>query len=487
MALSKTEIDAVVVEIGPILVGGWIQKVFQPSPHGLVVEVRTPGRTYDLFLSAEADLSRLHIIRERYPNPPTPPAFCQYVRAHIQGSRVEKIEQVAGDRLVQITLQSKEGPRLLLAALTGKSANLLLLDADQIVLASLKGEKQRTGQRYTPPPPRVVRSKEEEERPIQPQTQEPCPISYAIEQRYRLHEQELIRDRARNLRLGQIRKAIKKIQRRMRGLQTDLEKSSQYKEYQRYGELLKGNLTNIRKGQMAITVVDYFDEGFPELVIPLDPQKTPQGNMEAYFKRHRKYETSERELRPRLARAEQDLQHLQEELLATNQDTWTAGVPSIEKGTSPQEARTPFPKNHNMKTPKRAGPFKRFLSIDDISIYVGRNSTENEALTHTFAHSEDMWLHARGTPGSHVIIRLEKGAQVPHETLRDAATLALQYSDLKKSGKGEVIYTRKKWVKKAKGRPAGTVLVTQEKSLFVNLDPARLAAIKRKSLEEASM
>ena len=56
--------------------------------------------------------------------------------------------------------------------------------------------------------------------------------------------------------------------------------------------------------------------------------------------------------------------------------------------------------------------------------------------------------------------------------------MALLYSDLKKSGKGEVIYTRKKWVKKAKGRPPGSVHVTQEKSLFITLDRARLEALK---------
>ena len=113
---------------------------------------------------------------------------------------------------------------------------------------------------------------------------------------------------------------------------------------------------------------------------------------------------------------------------------------------------------------------------------MGRNARENEELTFKFAHSDDLWLHARGTPGSHVVVRLEKGADPPPETIRDAATLALLYSDLKKSGKGEVIYTRRKWVKKMKGQPAGTVAVTQDKSVFVALDKTRLEALKERSL-----
>ena len=77
-----------------------------------------------------------------------------------------------------------------------------------------------------------------------------------------------------------------------------------------------------------------------------------------------------------------------------------------------------------------------------------------------------------------MVVRLAKGQDVPPETLRDAATLALLYSDLKKSGKGDIIYTRRKWVKKAKRQAAGAVTVAQEKSLFVTLDRARLETLK---------
>jgi predicted ribosome quality control (RQC) complex YloA/Tae2 family protein len=81
-----------------------------------------------------------------------------------------------------------------------------------------------------------------------------------------------------------------------------------------------------------------------------------------------------------------------------------------------------------------------------------------------------------------VVVRLAKGEDVPPETLRDAATLALLYSDLKNSGKGEVIYTKRKWVKKTKGQALGAVIVTQEKSILVTLDRARLEALKSRSV-----
>jgi Predicted RNA-binding protein homologous to eukaryotic snRNP len=121
------------------------------------------------------------------------------------------------------------------------------------------------------------------------------------------------------------------------------------------------------------------------------------------------------------------------------------------------------------------------MSADGLPIFVGRNAEENEELTFHLAKSDDLWLHARGSPGSHVVIRLAKGVDPPPDTLRDAATLALLYSDLKKSGKGEVIYTRRKWVKKAKGQAVGAVIVTQEKTISVKVDTQRLAALKERS------
>lgn len=121
------------------------------------------------------------------------------------------------------------------------------------------------------------------------------------------------------------------------------------------------------------------------------------------------------------------------------------------------------------------------MSTDGLPIYVGRNARENEALTFGEARPDDLWLHAHGTPGSHVVVRLEKGTDPPAETVRDAATLALLYSDLKKSAKGEIIYTRKKYVRQVKAKSPGTVTVTQEKTIFVTLDRSRLDRLKERS------
>lgn len=481
MALSRVEIASIVEEIRPALVGGWIQKIHQPAPRTITLEIRAAGHTVTLLLSADPDTARLHVLTRRYPNPPSPPAFCQFLRAHVQGARIEAVEQAPGDRIVRLPLAVRRGPCILIAELTGRRANLIVVDGDETVLAALDTERAVPGQPYRAPASRgPAQEAAEPTPPVAADHAQRFPFSSAMERRYHEQEEMLILARARQARLSEIRARMKKTARRAEALRADIEKAKGYQHYDRYGELLKANLHAMKKGQDRVTVIDYFDPGTPELIIPLDPAKTAQGNMEDYFKKHRKYLTAEREIMPRLTETERDLAALSAERQRIEDGSWTPEQ-------MPQTAAGRVRRQAGVRTKAgepRSGPFRRFLSSDGLPIYVGRNASENEHLTFAEGRPDDLWLHARGTPGSHVLVRLEKGAEPPYETLRDAATLALLYSDLKKSGKGEVIYTRRKHVRKVKGKSPGTVTVTNEKTLFVALDRPRLDRMKERSIRE---
>jgi predicted ribosome quality control (RQC) complex YloA/Tae2 family protein len=478
MGLSATDIAAVILEIGPALTGGWIQKIAQPSPSGIVLEVRTPGQTLPLLLSADPDTARLHIASQKLPNPPAPPPFCQFLRAHVQGARVDAISQVSGDRIVRMNLTAREGSRTLVAELTGRQADLLLLDGLEKVLASLNEDRDRVGKSYRPPAQRPHVPREPAGSWPTPSSDRPFPVSALLEERYGQREAALAATQLRQSRLAELKKSIKKAVRRIEALREDLDKAARYQDYARYGELLKANLGTIKKGHERVTVVDYFDPAQPELVIPLDPSKTPQGNMDDYFKKHRKFLAAGQEIGPRVEEMERELAALRKEHQAIQGGSWTP--PEAAPASAPNRrfrSSAPLPTS-GVQRSKRSGPFRRFISADGLPIYVGRNAKENDELTLKFAHSDDLWLHAQGVPGSHVVVRLEKGADPPPETMKDAATLALLYSDFKKSGKGDVIYTRRKYVRKAKGRPPGTVTVTQEKAIFLQLDRGRLDRLK---------
>jgi predicted ribosome quality control (RQC) complex YloA/Tae2 family protein len=270
---------------------------------------------------------------------------------------------------------------------------------------------------------------------------------------------------------------LKRLSRRILGMEEDLDKARRYESYGRYGELLKAHLAQVQKGQDRVTVEDYFDAELALITIPLDPAKNPTANMQDYYQKHRKFLAAEGEIRPRLEAAEREQTQLREEIDRIRRGDWQP-PPRTELPADRRHFRPADLQNRPNPAPRRRGPFRRFTSLDGHPIYVGRNAQENEALTHRFAQSDDLWLHARGVPGSHVVVRLPKGFEPPVETIRDAATLAVLYSDFKKSGKGDVIYTRKKWVKKARGKAAGTVSVTQDRTIFLQLDKTRLDRLK---------
>jgi len=474
MALSATEIEGVLHEIAPVLVGGRLQKIYQPNDRVLVFEWRVPGDTHRLLVSCEPETARLHLVSRPLPNPTSPPSFCQFLRAQVQGCRLDDIRQFDNERIVSLAVSTRRGPRTIVCELTGQTANMLVLDEQQLVLRDLNAQRPLVGHQYGAPLRRSGPLRHVAARFTAPTTTDRFPVSRAVEDHYHDKARDLAVNRATQVRLRMLRKALAKLLRRIDAWREDLAKAAAYRDYGRYGELLKANLTAITPGMERISLVDYYDPSLPEVTIPLDRTKSALYNMHDYFKKHRKSLAADRELSVRIAQAEPEVAALRREIASIEQGTWT-----------PPALGSPVPQtemmDQNRRPSARRGPFRRFVSADGLPIFVGRNAAENEELTFHMAKSDDLWLHARGAPGSHVVVRLPKGTDPPVDTLRDAATLALLYSDLKRSGKGDVIYTRRKWVKKAKGQASGAVTVTQEQSISVKLDALRLAALKERS------
>jgi predicted ribosome quality control (RQC) complex YloA/Tae2 family protein len=477
--LTASDVTEVLTEISPLLRGGWIQKIQQPTERTLVLDVRVPGQTHRLLICCQPGLVRLHVTTHSLANPPTPPPFCQFLRAHFHGARIDDIRQIGNDRIVELQVTGREGTYAIVCELTGNKANILVLDAERRVLRDLTRQHPLPGQAYTSPSRRNTHHETTPSR-FAGRIGSMLPVSEAIDAYYREQEATQTINRIKEERLRVLKKTLKKEQRLIDAWRNDLSRATAYRDYARYGELIKANLNGIMKGIDHIEMTDYFDDRLPTITIPLDPMKSAQGNMDDYFRKHRKYLAAERTLKPRIERAEHGIEQLRQEIKQIEQGIWTPPSAPTVRLNAATTVRATTSKDH-LATDRRRGPFRRFTSTDGLPIYVGRNARENDELTFGLAKSDDLWLHARGTPGSHVIVRLSKGTDPPPETIRDAATLALLYSDLKKSGKGDVVYTRRKWVKKAKGQAPGAVVVTQEKSLHVSLEKNRLEALKSRA------
>lgn len=306
------------------------------------------------------------------------------------------------------------------------------------------------------------------------------PVSERIEASHVTSELNATLENERQRHIAYVRKHVKKLQRRITKLTQDFEKVDTYREYGRYGELLKSHVSALGKGQKHITVVDYFADGLPEITLPLNPEKDGPQNLKDYFAKHGKFTGAQKNLLPRLDRVKAELTQSQQALRALESGSMTdLSERKIEQEIAqPMQGRMAHESQRSKPKRQQAVPYREFSSQEGYPILVGKTAKDNDAVTFKISKPGDLWLHARGTPGSHVIVRLEKKQQVPPETLKDAATLALFYSDLRKSGKGEVIYTLRENVRKPKGAKPGSVTVTQEKNLWVFVDQARLDRLK---------
>ena len=487
MSITLVDLNAVLAEIQPILIGGWIQKIHQPQDFALTLNIRSSGASVMVYISADSRFARLHFVSKKYSNPSSPPPFCQFLRSHLEGGRIEEITQESEDRLVYITMRKDEKVYRLVIALLGNRANVLLLNEKHMLLRSLKESRFQIGERFIPPKPQSSQSSQvaslwKKEGIEIPELGEKSfvakfPISAAIEFYYDKKEQSDNQEILHDQQLTHTRKSLKGAKGKLRALQEDLQKAERYREYARYGELMKSVLHDLTKGQETATLTDYFDPALPTLTLPLDPAKDPVRNMEDYFRKHHKYLGAQKHLIPRIETQRQKVTKLEEQLKQLEQ-----GIMDVT--LSPKTAKKPqlpLPPRSSKAKPAPAQGYRSYTSVDGLSILVGKTAKDNDYLTFKVGKPDDLWLHARGTPGSHVIVRLEKGQTVPHETLKDAATLTLWFSDLRKSGKGEVIYTFRKFVKKSKGQKPGAVQVTRDKSMWIECKDERLKRLKKVS------
>lgn len=157
--MDSLYLEALLGELQELLPGSRINKVYQPAAAEVIFKLWSRGRTLRLLLSCEAERSRMHLVEGAYPNPAAPPRFCQLLRARL--AVLIGLEQVPGERVVRLTFAGSNDSRYqLVAELTGRSANLILVDDQGLVVDALKrvpAEQGRTaivpGVRYEPPAP----------------------------------------------------------------------------------------------------------------------------------------------------------------------------------------------------------------------------------------------------------------------------------------------------------------------------------------------
>ncbi|MFN3699111.1 MAG: NFACT RNA binding domain-containing protein, partial [Dictyoglomus sp.] len=205
------------------------------------------------------------------------------------------------------------------------------------------------------------------------------------------------------------------------------------------------------------------------LEIDLDPSLSPIENAQKYFKKYKKLKKGISILKEQKEKLENELYYLNSLEFAIENAKTLADLKEIEEELE-KEGYLKEAKEQIIKREKKSEPYK-FVSSDGFEIYVGKNNKQNETLTFQIAKTEDLWLHARGIPGAHVIIKTQ-GKEIPENTLYEASSLAAYFSKGRNSSYVPVDYTKKKYVQKPKGGKPGFVIYKNEKTIFAKPEDA---------------
>ncbi|WP_053219723.1 Rqc2 family fibronectin-binding protein [Virgibacillus senegalensis] len=255
-----------------------------------------------------------------------------------------------------------------------------------------------------------------------------------------------------------------------------LKKAEQADKYQRLGELLTANMHLVKTGDRKVEVIDYYDPEQKQITIELNANKTPSENAQSFFKTYQKLKKSKQVVIEEISKAEKEINYLDDLIQqiegAREQDIEEIRQELREEGylkTKPAQRK----KNNK---PAKPDP-EQFYATDGTLLLVGKNNKQNEYLTNRLAARDDIWLHTKDIPGSHVVIRDRNPSE---QTLYEAAQLAANFSKSKNSSSVPVDYTLIRHVKKPNGAKPGYVTYDNQKTLFVTPEADLIEKLKKK-------
>lgn len=239
-------------------------------------------------------------------------------------------------------------------------------------------------------------------------------------------------------------------------------------KYRIYGELINVYGYGLEPNAKELNCLNYYTN--EDIKIPLDPTKTPQENSQKYFDKYNKQKRTYEALVDLIQETRDEIIYL--ESVANSLDIALSEDDLSQIKEELTDAGFVKRKFTKKKVKINSKPF-HYISSDGYHMYVGKNNIQNEELTFNFAVGNDWWFHAKGCPGSHVIVKTN-GDELPDRTFEEAGRLAAYYSKNRGAEKVEIDYVEKKHVKKPKGGKPGFVVYYTNYSLMIDSDITNL-------------
>lgn len=560
MGLDGVYLHLLAGELRASLVGARVEKIYQPTKTELLFAMRTREDRYRLLLSANGNAPGIRLTQQSIDNPEKPPMLCMLLRKHLVGGTLTAVAQVGMDRILRLSFSviNELGDRVerhLIIEIMARHSNIILLDADDVVIDSVKRVDLATssvrqilpGMRYVLPPrpdkldpaaadaqtllDRVASSDKPLGKALLNAVEGLSPLT-ANELAFRaggddlpanqlsdrqqnalrfeletLHSRVtggsytpcLIRENGRMKEFSYMqitcfgaavtpesREDLSRLMddfyaerdrytrthakaedlfrtvtslrertsRRLDNRRLELEACADREEKRRFAELINANLYQLRKGQDAYAVCDWYDEG-KSVTIPVKPELTPAENAARYFREYKKRKTAEERLTDLIAQDERDIEYLGtvlDELSRAENDREIAAI----RRELAQEGYLKRQTGRDKKQAAEAGP-REYRAPSGLRVLVGRNNAGNDKLSFRIAGKDDLWFHAQKMPGSHVVL-CGAGLDAPDADIEFAAGLAAWFSAGRDATTVEIDYTPVRELRKPAGARPGFVI-----------------------------
>lgn len=453
MSVSYSKLKTLVDDAQRV-VRGQIQKIDLHIGDVWILSVRIPGETLKLQISLNSPVARTSIARALPSKLPADSAT-MVLRKHLLGARIQKLALAEDDRVIFLEMTRDDENPLLIIEHLGHQQNLVLAIDSKLAWTLHFDSRLRTGEAYIQPDPPPFSPDEENHLAAE-----------AIEQELAALVDSQIEEDSRAMVLQGLKREHKRAKRLIKNLESDLERAVESEEKRKVADLLKASLGSLSENQRSVKVIDYWND-MQELEIDIPPQLTPLEYIQELYRTYKRLKSAKGIIEERLLKAYEAESQIASGLEAAR----SCSVDELQKW---KHLIKPSPQKSSSKIPMSRLPYLEFTGSTGIRILVGRSSRDNDTMRSKFAKGNDIWLHARDWPGSHVIL---KTADHSLPDLIDAALLAAHYSKGKNDSTLEVTWTQVKHVRKPKGASPGLVYVAGGQTIVVDPQHPRLSEL----------
>jgi predicted ribosome quality control (RQC) complex YloA/Tae2 family protein len=417
----------------------------------------------------------MHLTEKKYPNPMRPLRFCAYLRKHISNALVEELRAVKDERIAELTLKIKGADgeseiMTLVAELTGKSANIILLDSRHFVMDALKYFPPESSPRTVSPgvelKPLAGKSASKESLIEKSKTSWNESAEHYYNERYEERESTKAGNDLRRV----VKKVEKRLSRKIKNLETDIEKAQENINNSHLAELLLANFKILKRGMKEVEVEDYTHTPGKPVKIKLIEKLSPTENIDRLYKLAKKGKKTIKLTAGRLPGVKKELDYLETLYYSIDKASDPGNSDALElikdelikAGYIREKTIERTPK----RTQKKSEPIEK-ISFGERVILIGKSGPGNDLIVKRYARAGDLWFHAKDSPGAHVLLKPAIDGTHSDSAIMEAAGLAAGQSKIAGSAKIEVIMAKAEEVRKPKGAKPGMVTVARYKSLMV--------------------